>query len=228
MMKNSKYKKGLPTIDLDKTFSIDEAVEILVNQPKRKFTESVDVAVSLGIDPKKSDQNVRGSLTLPHSLGKDVKVVAFVDGDKATEAKDAGADFVGTDDLLEKYKDGNIDFDVAITTPSMMKVVSKLAKVLGPKGLMPNPKSGTVTENIEKAVKDVKHGQVRFKTEKEGIVQGTIANSEMEKTKLIENLNSFMAEIKRLKPASSKGIYIKDIYLSTTMGPGYKIDASQF
>ena len=228
MMKNSKYKKGLPTIDLDKTFSIDEAVEILVNQPKRKFTESVDVAVSLGIDPKKSDQNVRGSLTLPHSLGKDVKVVAFVDGDKATEAKDAGADFVGTDDLLEKYKDGNIDFDVAITTPSMMKVVSKLAKILGPKGLMPNPKSGTVTENIEKAVKDVKHGQVRFKTEKEGIVQGTIANSEMEKTKLIENLNSFMAEIKRLKPASSKGIYIKDIYLSTTMGPGYRIDASQF
>ncbi|MAA92496.1 MAG: 50S ribosomal protein L1 [Gammaproteobacteria bacterium] len=227
-MKNTKYKKELPTLDLEKVLSIDEAVETLLNQPKRKFTESVDIAVSLGIDPKKSDQNVRGSLTLPHSLGKDVKIVAFVDGDKATEAKDAGADFVGTDDLLEKYKDGNIDFDVAITTPSMMKVVSKLAKVLGPKGLMPNPKSGTVTENIEKAVKDVKHGQVRFKTEKEGIVQGTIANSEMDKTKLTENLNSFMAEIKRLKPASSKGIYIQDIYLSTTMGPGYRIDVSQF
>jgi large subunit ribosomal protein L1 len=227
-MKNTKYKKELPTLDLEKVLSIDEAVETLLNQPKRKFTESVDIAVSLGIDPKKSDQNVRGSLTLPHSLGKDVKIVAFVDGDKATEAKDAGADFVGTDDLLEKYKDGNIDFDVAITTPSMMKVVSKLAKVLGPNGLMPNPKSGTVTENIEKAVKDVKHGQVRFKTEKEGIVQGTIANSEMDKTKLTENLNSFMAEIKRLKPASSKGIYIQDIYLSTTMGPGYRIDVSQF
>ena len=227
-MKNTKYKKELPTLDLEKVLSIDEAVETLLNQPKRKFTESVDIAVSLGIDPKKSDQNVRGSLTLPHSLGKDVKIVAFVDGDKAKEAKDAGADFVGTDDLLEKYKDGNIDFDVAITTPSMMKVVSKLAKVLGPKGLMPNPKSGTVTENIEKAVKDVKHGQVRFKTEKEGIVQGTIANSEMDKTKLTENLNSFMAEIKRLKPASSKGIYIQDIYLSTTMGPGYRIDVSQF
>ena len=227
-MKNTKYKKELPTLDLEKVLSIDEAVETLLNQPKRKFTESVDIAVSLGIDPKKSDQNVRGSLTLPHSLGKDVKIVAFVDGDKATEAKDAGADFVGTDDLLEKYKDGNIDFDVAITTPSMMKVVSKLAKVLGPKGLMPNPKSGTVTENIEKAVKDVKHGQVRFKTEKEGIVQGTIANSEMDKTKLTENLNSFMGEIKRLKPASSKGIYIQDIYLSTTMGPGYRIDVSQF
>ena len=227
-MKNTKYKKELPAIDLEKTLSVDEAVEMVVNQPKRKFVESVDVAVSLGIDPKKSDQNVRGSLTLPHSLGKDVKVVAFVDGDKAAEAKSAGADFIGTDELLEKYKDGNIDFDVAVTTPSMMKVVSKLAKVLGPKGLMPNPKSGTVTENIEKVVKDVKHGQVRFKTEKEGIVQGTIANSEMDKTKLTENLNSFLAEIKRLKPASSKGIYIQDIYLSTTMGPGYRIDVSQF
>ena len=227
-MKNTKYKKELPAIDLEKTLSVDEAVEMVVNQPKRKFIESVDVAVSLGIDPKKSDQNVRGSLTLPHSLGKDVKVVAFVDGDKAAEAKSAGADFIGTDELLEKYKDGNIDFDVAVTTPSMMKVVSKLAKVLGPKGLMPNPKSGTVTENIEKVVKDVKHGQVRFKTEKEGIVQGTIANSAMDKTKLTENLNSFLAEIKRLKPASSKGIYIQDIYLSTTMGPGYRIDVSQF
>jgi len=227
-MKNTKYKKELPAIDLEKTLSIDEAVEMVVNQPKRKFVESVDVAVSLGIDPKKSDQNVRGSLTLPHSLGKDVKVVAFVEGDKAAEAKSAGADFIGTDELLEKYKDGNIDFDVAVTTPSMMKVVSKLAKVLGPKGLMPNPKSGTVTENIEKVVKDVKHGQVRFKTEKEGIVQGTIANSAMDKTKLTENLNSFLAEIKRLKPASSKGIYIQDIYLSTTMGPGYRIDVSQF
>ena len=227
-MKDTKYSKSLPEVDLEKSFTVDEAIDLLLKQPKRKFTESVDVSVTLGIDPKKSDQNVRGSLTLPHSLGKEVKVVAFVDGDKAKEAKAAGADFIGTEDLLDKYKDGNIDFDVAITTPGMMKVVSKLAKVLGPKGLMPNPKSGTVTENIEKAVKDVKHGQVRFKTEKEGIVQGTVANSTMDKDKMTENLNSFMAEIKRLKPASSKGIYIEDIYLSTTMGPGYKIDVSQF
>ena len=227
-MKDTNYKKSLPEVDLEKSFSVDEAIDLLLEQPKRKFTESVDVSVTLGIDPKKSDQNVRGSLTLPHSLGKEVKVVAFVDGEKAKEAEAAGADFVGTEDLLEKYKDGNIDFDVAITTPGMMKVVSKLAKVLGPKGLMPNPKSGTVTENIEKAVKDVKHGQVRFKTEKEGIVQGTVANSTMDKDKMTENLNSFMAEIKRLKPASSKGIYIEDIYLSTTMGPGYRIDVSQF
>ena len=227
-MKDTKYSKSLPKVDLEKSFTVDEAIDLLLKQPKRKFTESVDVSVTLGIDPKKSDQNVRGSLTLPHSLGKEVKVVAFVDGDKAKEAKAAGADFIGTEDLLDKYKDGNIDFDVAITTPGMMKVVSKLAKVLGPKGLMPNPKSGTVTENIEKAVKDVKHGQVRFKTEKEGIVQGTVANSTMDKDKMTENLNSFMAEIKRLKPASSKGIYIEDIYLSTTMGPGYRIDVSQF
>ena len=227
-MKDTKYSKSLPKVDLEKSFTVDEAIDLLLKQPKRKFTESVDVSVTLGIDPKKSDQNVRGSLTLPHSLGKEVKVVAFVDGDKAKEAKAAGADFIGTEDLLDKYKDGNIDFDVAITTPGMMKVVSKLAKVLGPKGLMPNPKSGTVTENIEKAVKDVKHGQVRFKTEKEGIVQGTVANSTMDKDKMTENLNSFMAEIKRLKPASSKGIYIEDIFLSTTMGPGYRIDVSQF
>ena len=227
-MKDTKYSKSLPEVDLEKSFTVDEAIDLLLKQPKRKFTESVDVSVTLGIDPKKSDQNVRGSLTLPHSLGKEVKVVAFVDGEKAKEAEAAGADFIGTEDLLEKYKDGNIDFDVAITTPGMMKVVSKLAKVLGPKGLMPNPKSGTVTENIEKAVKDVKHGQVRFKTEKEGIVQGTVANSTMDKDKMTENLNSFMAEIKRLKPASSKGIYIEDIYLSTTMGPGYRIDVSQF
>jgi large subunit ribosomal protein L1 len=227
-MKNTKYKKELPTLDLEKVLSIDEAVETLLNQPKRKFTESVDIAVSLGIDPKKSDQNVRGSLTLPHSLGKDVKIVAFVDGDKATEAKDAGADFVGTDDLLEKYKDGNIDFDVAITTPSMMKVVSKLAKVLGPKGLMPSPKSGTVTDNIDKAVKEIKHGQVRFKAEQEGIVQGTIANVSMKKDQLKENFDSFINELKRLKPASSKGIYFKSVFLSTTMGPGYRIDTSQF
>ena len=227
-MKDTNYKKSLPEVDLEKSFTVDEAIDLLLKQPKRKFTESVDVSVTLGIDPKKSDQNVRGSLTLPHSLDKEVKVVAFVDGEKAKEAEAAGADFIGTEDLLEKYKDGNIDFDVAITTPGMMKVVSKLAKVLGPKGLMPNPKSGTVTENIEKAVKDVKHGQVRFKTEKEGIVQGTVANSTMDKDKMTENLNSFMAEIKRLKPASSKGIYIEDIYLSTTMGPGYRIDVSQF
>jgi large subunit ribosomal protein L1 len=227
-MKETKYKKELVEFDVEKAYKTEEVMEMLKKQPKRKFVESVDVAVKLGIDPKKSDQNVRGALTLPNSLGKKITVVAFVEGDKAEEAKKAGADIIGSDDLMDKYKDGNIDFDVAVTTPALMKTVSKLAKVLGPKGLMPNPKSGTVTENIEKAVKDLKHGQVIFKAEQQGIIQGTIANSGMDSAQITENLNSFIAELQRLRPASSKGIYIKDIYLSTSMGPGYKIDVSQF
>ena len=227
-MKETKYKKALGALDEDKSYSTEEALELILKQPKRKFQETVDISVWLGIDPKKSEQNIRGSLTLPNSLGKEVKVAAFVDSDKADEAKKGGADFVGLDDLIEKYKDGNIDFDVAITTPAQMKNVSKLAKVLGPKGLMPSPKSGTVTENIDKAVKEIKHGQVRFKAEQEGIVQGTIANVSMKKVQLKENFDSFINELKRLKPASSKGIYFKSVFLSTTMGPGYRIDTSQF
>ena len=168
-MKETKFKKSLGTLEEDKSYSTEEALELILKQPKRKFQETVDISVWLGIDPKKSEQNIRGSLTLPNSLGKEVKVAAFVDSDKADEAKKSGADFIGLDDLIEKYKDGNIDFDVAITTPDQMKNVSKLAKVLGPKGLMPSPKSGTVTENIDKAVKEIKHGQVRFKAEQEGI-----------------------------------------------------------
>ena len=227
-MKETKYKKAIGALDEDKSYSIEEALELILEQPKRKFQETVDISVWLGIDPKKSEQNIRGSLTLPNSLGKEVKVAAFVDSDKADEAKKGGADFIGLDDLIEKYKDGNIDFDVAITTPDQMKNVSKLAKVLGPKGLMPSPKSGTVTENIDKAVKEIKHGQVRFKAEQEGIVQGTIANVSMKKAQLKENFDSFINELKRLKPASSKGIYFKSVFLSTTMGPGYRIDTSQF
>ena len=227
-MKETKYKKALGALDEDKSYSTEEALELILKQPKRKFQETVDISVWLGIDPKKSEQNIRGSLTLPNSLGKEVKVAAFVDSDKFDEAKKGGADFIGLDDLIEKYKDGNIDFDVAITTPAQMKNVSKLAKVLGPKGLMPSPKSGTVTENIDKAVKEIKHGQVRFKAEQEGIVQGTIANVSMKKAQLKENFDSFINELKRLKPASSKGIYFKSVFLSTTMGPGYRIDTSQF
>jgi len=227
-MKETKYKKALGALEEDKSYSTEEALELILKQPKRKFQETVDISVWLGIDPKKSEQNIRGSLTLPNSLGKEVKVAAFVDSDKVDEAKKGGADFIGLDDLIEKYKDGNIDFDVAITTPDQMKNVSKLAKVLGPKGLMPSPKSGTVTENIDKAVKEIKHGQVRFKAEQEGIVQGTIANVSMKKAQLKENFDSFINELKRLKPASSKGIYFKSVFLSTTMGPGYRIDTSQF
>ena len=208
-MKESKYKKALQGSDFEKAYSIDEAIETILSQPKRKFIENMDISVVLGIDPKKADQNLRGSLTLPHSLGKKVVVVAFVDGEKAEDAKKAGADFVGVDDLVDKYKEGNIDFDVAVTTPAQMKTVSKLAKILGPRGLMPNPKTGTVTENIGKVVMDIKHGQVRFKTEKEGLIQGTIANVSMSKEQLKDNLDSFLNEMKRIKPASAKGIYFK-------------------
>tara|TARA_B100000941_G_C28458372_1_gene529236 strand:- start:448 stop:1131 length:684 start_codon:yes stop_codon:yes gene_type:complete len=226
-MKESKYKKAFQGSDFEKAYSIDEALESILSQPKRKFIENMDISVVLGIDPKKADQNLRGSLTLPHSLGKKVAVVAFVDGEKAEDAKKAGADFVGVDDLVDKYKEGDIDFDVAVTTPAHMKTVSKLAKILGPRGLMPNPKTGTVTENIGKVVTDIKHGQVRFKTEKEGLIQGTIANVSMSKEQLKDNLDSFLNEMKRIKPASAKGIYFKSVFLSTTMGPGYKIDVSQ-
>ena len=209
-MKETKYKKELIEFDVEKAYKTEEVMEMLKKQPKRKFVESVDVAVKLGIDPKKSDQNVRGALTLPNSLGKKITVVAFVEGDKAEEAKKAGADIIGSDDLIEKYKDGNIDFDVAVTTPALMKTVSKLAKVLGPKGLMPNPKSGTVTENIEKAVKDLKHGQVIFKAEQQGIIQGTIANSGMDNTQITENLNSFIAELSKTTPDAAE---ISDCFL---------------
>jgi len=227
-MKETKFKKSIEKYDPEISLNTNEALKLITSQPRRKFLESVDVAVRLGIDPKKSDQNVRGSVTLPNSLGKEVKVAVFVGADKADEAKSAGADFIGSEDLIEKYSKDPIDFDVAITTPSMMKEVSKLAKILGPKGLMPNPKSGTVTENIEKAVKDIKHGQSRFKADKDATIHGTVANIDMDQNQITENLASFIAELKRLKPASSKGIYIKDIYLSTTMGPGYRIDVSQF
>ena len=193
-MKESKFKKSIEKFDPEISLNTDEALKLITSQPRRKFLESVDVAVRLGIDPKKSDQNVRGSVTLPYSLGKEVKVAVFVGADKADEAKSAGADFIGSEDLIEKYSKDPIDFDVAITTPSMMKEVSKLAKILGPKGLMPNPKSGTVTEIIEKAVKDIKHGQSRSKADKDGTIHGTVANTDMGQSQITENLESFIAE----------------------------------
>ena len=229
MTKLTKKQKTLQEkYDSNKVYSIEEAMEIIQSVKSNKFDESIDISVKLGVDPNKSDQNVRGAVTLPNSLGKEVIVAVFADGDKASEAEAAGADFVGMEDLAEKFQKENLVVDVVISTNAAMKVVGKLGQVLGPKGLMPNPKSGTVTENIEKAVKDLKHGQVIFKAEQQGIIQGTIANSGMDNAQITENLNSFIAELKRLKPASSKGIYLQDIYLSTSMGPGYRIDVSQF
>ncbi len=223
-MKETKYKKELVEFDVEKAYKTEEVMEMLKKQPKRKFVESVDVAVKLGIDPKKSDQNVRGALTLPNSLGKKITVVAFVEGDKAEEAKKAGADIIGSDDLIEKYKDGNIDFDVAVTTPALMKTVSKLAKVLGPKGLMPNPKLGSVTNDVKKAVTDAKSGQVEIRNDKDGNIGVSIGNKSFADDKLIKNFNAVIDALEKEKSNNPiKGDLIKQAFLTSTMGVSYKI-----
>mgnify|MGYP001181168276 CR=1 FL=1 len=229
MAKLTKNRKTvIEKLDSEKSYSLEEASTLVKEITTTKFDSSVDLAIRLGVDPRKANEMIRGVVSLPHGTGKSMKLLALVTPDKEDEAKKAGADLVGLDEYIEKIKKGWVDVDVIVTMPSVMGKLGPLGKVLGPKGLMPNPKSGTVTENIEKAIKDLKHGQVIFKAEQQGIIQGTIANSEMDDAQITENLNSFIAELKRLKPASSKGIYIKDIYLSTSMGPGYRIDVSQF
>ena len=192
-----------------------------------KFDESVDVAIKLGVDGNKSDQNVRGAITLPNSLGKEVVVAVFADGDAAEEAKSAGADFIGMDELSERFSKNEISVDVVISTQAAMKVVGKLGQVLGPKGLMPNPKTGTVTDNIADAIKNAKSGQVRFRTDKSGIIHGCIGKVSFDDSKVSQNLNTLVEELQRLKPASAKGEYIKGISISTTMGPGLKLNISE-
>ena len=188
-----------------------------------KFDESVDIALRLGIDPGKSDQNVRGAITLPHSLGKTVTVAVFADGDQAKEANDAGADFVGMEDLAEKFKKEEIDVDVVISSQAAMKIVGQLGQVLGPKGLMPNPKTGTVTEKVGEAINNAKSGQVRFRTDKNGILHGCIGKVSFSSSQIQENAAAMLEEVKKLKPATAKGSYIKSVALSSTMGPGVKV-----
>ena len=214
-------------LDPEKSYSIDEAMQILQLVKSEKFDESVDISVRLGVDPNKSDQNVRGAVTLPNSLGKEVVVAVFADGDNATEAEEAGADFVGMDDLAEKFTKEEINVDVVISTNAAMKVVGKLGQVLGPKGLMPNPKTGTVSDDVATAIKNVKAGQVRFRTDKNGIIHGSIGKVSFESEKIKANASALLEELKKLKPASAKGIYIGNIALSSTMGPGIKINSSE-
>jgi large subunit ribosomal protein L1 len=203
---------------------IINAIEKLKTAPKAKFNESVDVAISLGIDPKKSDQNVRGSVVLPNGTGKTVVVAVFADGDKAEEAQKAGADIVGFEELASSIKAGKINFDVLISTVEGMKEIGKLGQILGPKGLMPNPKVGTVTNEIEKAVQNAKAGQVQFRAEKGGIVHCGIGKIDFSSENLQDNLITLIDKIKKLKPASAKGIFIKKINISSTMGPGLNIE----
>ena len=214
-------------LDPEKTYSITEAMEIIQSVKSEKFDESIDISVKLGVDPNKSDQNVRGAVTLPNSLGKEVKVAVFADGDHASQAEKAGADFIGMDDLAEKFQKEEISVDVVISSNAAMKVVGKMGQVLGPKGLMPNPKTGTVSDDVETAIKNVKAGQVRFRTDKNGIIHGSIGKVSFDGDKIKANASALLEELKKLKPASAKGVYIGNIAISSTMGPGIKINPGE-
>lgn len=225
MAKLSKRMKVIAErVDADKSYDIDEAVALLNDLSKAKFKESFDVSINLGVDPRKSDQVVRGATTLPHGTGKTVSVAVFAQGDNADKATAAGADIVGFDDLADKVKAGEMDFDVVIATPDAMRVVGQLGKVLGPRGLMPNPKTGTVTPDVETAVKNAKAGQVQFRTDKAGIIHGSVGQVGFAVEQIRENIEALMTDLKKAKPASAKGIYLKKVTLSTTMGPGVAID----
>ena len=213
-------------IEPGKAYSIDEALGLLKNTSKVKFKESIDVAIRLGVDPRKSDQNVRGSTVLPNGTGKTVRVAVFAQSDNAEKAKEAGADVVGMDDLHDQIKDGDMAFDVVIATPDAMRVVGKLGQLLGPRGLMPNPKVGTVTTDVEQAVRNAKAGQVRFRTDKAGIIHSTIGKVDFEVEALKGNLNALVKDLVKLKPAASKGSFLQKVALSTTMGPGIQVDRS--
>lgn len=213
-------------IDVTKSYDINEAVTLLKELATAKFVESVDVAVNLGIDARKSDQNVRGATVLPHGTGRSVRVAVFSQGANADAAKEAGADLVGMEDLADRIKKGEMDFDVVIASPDAMRIVGQLGQILGPRGLMPNPKVGTVTPNVADAVKNAKAGQVRYRNDKNGIIHTTIGKVDFDSDKLKENLESLLIALKKAKPATSKGVYIKKVSLSTTMGAGVAIDQS--
>ncbi len=211
-------------VDSTKVYSLEEAVSLLKEFGTAKFNETVEVAVNLGVDARKSDQGVRGATTLPFGTGSDVRVAVFTQGDAAEKAKAAGADLVGMEDLAEQIKGGMMDFDVVIASPDAMRVVGQLGQVLGPRGLMPNPKTGTVTPDVETAVKNAKAGQMRFRTDKNGIIHGGIGKISFELDAIKGNLEAVLADLKKGKPAAAKGVYLRKVTLSTTMGPGVTID----
>ncbi len=223
---SKKQKNIREKITIGQIFKAADAIELLKSFSSTKFRESLDISVNLGVDPRKSDQVVRSSTNLPKGTGKTVRVAVFAQGDNATKAKNAGADLVGFEDLAEQIKAGTMDFDVVIATPDAMRIVGQLGQILGPRGLMPNPKVGTVTMNVEAAVKDAKSGQVRYRTDKNGIIHCTVGKADFSADDLIENMSALLIDLKKAKPAASKGVYIKKVTLSTTMGPGLPIDLS--
>jgi len=227
MAKLSKRAKTIrEKLEAGKFYNIDEALELLKSMPPVKFEQSVDVSVNLGVDPRKSDQQVRGSTVMPNGTGKTVRVAVFAQGANADAAKEAGADIVGFDDLADSIKAGNMDFDVVIASPDAMRVVGQLGQILGPRGLMPNPKVGTVTPDVAGAVKNAKAGQVRYRTDKAGIIHCAIGKTDFDVNKLKENLDALLADLNKAKPSAAKGTYIKKVTVSSTMGPGIAVDKS--
>ena len=221
-----RLKAGKAKIDRNEAYALDKAIDLVKSNATSKFDETVEISMNLGIDPRKADQNLRGTVLLPNGTGKTLRVAVFARGDKAKEAEAAGADIVGAEDLAEKIQAGVMDFDRCIATPDMMVLVGRLGKVLGPRGLMPNPKLGTVTVNVGEAVKAAKGGQVEFRAEKAGIVHAGIGKASFDAKQLTENVRAFVGAINRAKPTGAKGTYVKKISLSSTMGPGLKVELS--
>ena len=226
MAHSKRYKNNFEKINREKEYSLEEAAELLTSFSPPKFDESIEVAINLGVDPKHADQIVRGTVALPNGIGKDVKVLVFAKDNLAEEAKKAGADFIGSDDMVEKVKSGWTGMDVVVATPDMMAEVGKLGKILGPRGLMPNPKTGTVTMDIAKAVTEVKAGKIEFRIEKNGIIHNSIGKVSFSKEKIVENARVFVDAILKAKPQAAKGTYMKKITITSTMGPGIKLDQS--
>jgi large subunit ribosomal protein L1 len=221
---SKRMKAAQQGLDRNKFYSVEDAVKLVKERAKAKFDETIEIAFNLGIDPKQSDQNVRGVISLPHGTGKNVRVAVFAKGERAEAAKKAGADIVGADDLAEKVQAGQMDFDRVIASPDMMVTVGKLGKVLGPRGLMPNPKLGTVTNDIAEAVRAAKGGQVEYRAQKEGIIHAGVGKASFSEQALVENVKALFNAVSRAKPAGSKGTYMKKVTLSSTMGPGVKLD----
>jgi len=227
-MAGKRYKAQLAKVNIEKVYALEEACALVASTASTKFDETVDLAVRLGVDPKKAEQNVRGSVALPHGLGKTIRVIAFAKGEKANEAQAAGADIVGAEDLAEKIKGGFMDFDSVVATPDMMVQIGKIGKILGPRGLMPSPKVGTVTQDIGQAVKSIKAGRAEYRVEKAAIVHVPVGKASFGADKIKENVHAIMQALVKAKPSSSKGIYLRSATMSLSMGPGVKVDLSTY
>jgi len=225
--KGKNYRAALNKVDRNQRYLLEDSLRLAKETARAKFDETVEMAIRLGVDPRQADQNIRGTVTLPHGMGKSVRVLAFAKGDKEKEAQDAGADFVGSDELIKKISDGWLDFDKAVATPDMMGAVGRIGKILGPRGLMPNPKTGTVAMEIGKAVKEIKAGKLEFRVDKAGIIHVPVGKASFGPEQLIDNAKAVLGSIIRAKPASAKGNYIKGVTVATTMGPGIKINLAQ-